>query len=158
MGQRHRVLADALAPSWHRRDLSGQDFTASPRRSRSLWRRVRAHGGLRALRAVPGLCIVIEVQFVLLLRRSLRLEGGAEALHPCVVPAPALGRHAAADLVAALIGVDQELLGFDLAVPQGPVGGCWAELLLLQVLGHTIGAVAWVPARPKPASGLGLER
>jgi len=110
----------------------------------------RTHGGLRALRAVPGLCIVIEVQFV--------FEGGAEALHPCVVPAPALGRHAAADLVAALIGVDQELLGFDLAVPQGPVGGCWAELLLLQVLGHTIGAVAWVPARPKPASGLGLER
>ena len=150
MGQRHRVLADALAPSWHRRDSSGQDFTASPRRSRSLWRRVRAHGGLRALRAVPGLCIVIEVQFV--------FEGGAEALHPCVVPAPALGRHAAADLVAPLIGVDQELLGFDLAVPQGPVGGCWAELLLLQVLGHTIGAVASVPARPKPASGLGLER
>ena len=38
------------------------------------------------------------------------------------------------------------------------IGSCWAELLLLQVLGHTIGPVAWVPARPEPASGLSHER
>ena len=61
-------------------------------------------------------------------------EGGAKALHHGVVPATALGRHAAADpvvvqqlsvalceVLAALIGVDQELIGFDLAVAQGPV-------------------------------------
>ena len=29
-------------------------------------------------------------------------------------------------------------------------GCCWAELLLLQALGLTIGPVAWVPARPEP--------
>ena len=120
-----------------------------------------------------------------------------------VIPATALGRHAAADLVALqqlpvgrrsvlapLIGIDQELIGFDLAVTEGPVeglqhqcslhrgahgpadhaaavqidpdrqvspaccgadvgdvtsptavGGCWAELLLQQVLGHTTGPV-----------------
>ncbi len=63
-------------------------------------------------------------------------EGGEKALHHGVVPATTLGRHAAADLVvlqqlsvalgavlAALIGVDQELIGFDLAVAQGPVEG-----------------------------------
>ncbi len=54
-------------------------------------------------------------------------------LSTVVVPAATLGRHAAADLVdlqqlpmargwvlAALIGVDQELIGFDWAVAQGP--------------------------------------
>ena len=51
------------------------------------------------LRAFQGLCIVIKVQFVLLLR-SLRLEGGEKALHHRVISATALGRHAAADLVA----------------------------------------------------------
>ena len=69
--------------------------------------------------AVQDLCIVIEAQFV--------FEGGEEALHHGVVPAAALGRHAAADLVvvqqlpvrrcpvlAPLIGVDQEPVGFDL--------------------------------------------
>ena len=45
----------------------------------------------RLLRAFQGLCIVIEVQFV--------FEGGEEALHHRVIPAAALGRHAAADLV-----------------------------------------------------------
>ena len=80
------------------------------------------------LRAFQGLCIVIEVQFV--------FEGGEKALHRRVIPATALGRHAAADLVAlqqlpvghgpilaALIGVDQELIGFYLAVTEGPVEG-----------------------------------
>lgn len=164
------------------------------------------------LRAVQDLGIVIEVEFV--------FEGGEEALHHSVVPATALGRHAAADLsafqqlpvrgcpvLAPLIGVDQELIGFDLAVSQSPVEGlqhqrrlhggahgpaddaaavqvdpdrqipptgCGAdvgdvtgpaavgcqgrELLLQQVLGHTTGPVALVPAWPEPAPGLGLER
>ncbi len=63
-------------------------------------------------------------------------ESGKKALHHGVVQAAALGRHAAADLVAlqqlpvgrgavlaALTGVDQKLIEFDLAVPQGPVQG-----------------------------------
>jgi len=43
------------------------------------------------LGAVQDLGIVIEAQFV--------FEGGEKALHHGVVPAAALGRHAAADLV-----------------------------------------------------------
>ena len=63
-------------------------------------------------------------------------EGGEEALHHGVVPAAALGQHAAGDLsafqqlpvghrpvLAPLIGVNQELIRFDLAVPQSPVEG-----------------------------------
>ena len=63
-------------------------------------------------------------------------EGGEKAFHHSVIPATALGRHAAADLaalqqlpvgrspvLAALVRVDQELLRFDLAVPKSPVEG-----------------------------------
>ena len=80
------------------------------------------------LGAVQDLGIVIEAQFV--------FEGGEEALHHGVVPAAALGRHAAGNLaafqqlpvrrcpvLAPLVRVDQELIGFDLAVPQSPVEG-----------------------------------
>ena len=163
------------------------------------------------LGAVQDRDIVIEAQFV--------FEGGEETLHHGVVPAAAFGRHAAADreifqqlpigrcaVLAPLIGVDQALIGFDLAVSQSPVQGlqhqrrlhrgahgpadhaaavqvdpdrqipparcgtdvgdvtgpaavgrCWAELSLQQVLCHTTCSVAWVPARPEPPSGLGLE-
>ena len=61
-------------------------------------------------------------------------EGGEKALHHGVVPATALGRHAAADLVcrqqlpvggrpvlAPLVRMNQQLIGFDLTVSQGPV-------------------------------------
>jgi len=80
------------------------------------------------LGAVQDLGIVIECQFV--------FEGGEKALHYGVVPAAALGRHAASDLVvfqqlpvgrcpvlAPLVRVDQKLIGFDLAVSQSPVQG-----------------------------------
>ena len=80
------------------------------------------------LGAVQGHSIVIEAHLV--------FKGGEKALHHCVVPAAALGRHAAADLVvfqqlpvgrrpvlAPLVCVDQELIGCDLAVPQSPVEG-----------------------------------
>jgi len=80
------------------------------------------------LRAVKGLYIVIEVQ--------LMFEGGEEALCHRVIPTAALGRQAAADLVAlqqppvdrcpvlaALILVDQELLGFDRV---REIAGPWA--------------------------------
>jgi hypothetical protein len=63
-------------------------------------------------------------------------EGGEQALHHGVIPSAPLGRHAASDSVgsqqfavgggpvlAALIGMDQQLLGFQLALPQGPVEG-----------------------------------
>jgi hypothetical protein len=78
--------------------------------------------------AVQGHGIVIGLQFV--------VEGGEEALHHGVVPEAALGRHAASDLSAcqqlavgrrpvltALIGVDQMLIRFDLAIAQSPVEG-----------------------------------
>jgi len=80
------------------------------------------------LRSVQDLGIVIEAKFV--------FEGGEEAPHHSVVPAAALGRHAAAVLsafqqlpvgrcpvLAPLIRVDQALIGFDLAVYQSPVQG-----------------------------------
>lgn len=72
------------------------------------------------------LSIVIEVQ--------LQLEGGEKALHHRVVPAAALGGHAAGDLVlgeqfavvvgpvlAALIRVDEQLFWLHPAVAEGPV-------------------------------------
>ena len=72
--------------------------------------------------------IVIEVQF--------KLEGGEETLHRGVVPAAALGGHAAGDLVlpqqvpvvggpvlTALIPVEEQLLLRHLSVAEGPVEG-----------------------------------
>jgi len=86
------------------------------------------HFSDQLLGAVQDCGIVIEIQFV--------FEGGEKALHLGVVPTAVFGRHAAADLpifqqlpigrcplLAALVGVDQKLIGFDLAVPQGPVEG-----------------------------------
>ena len=80
------------------------------------------------LGAVQDLGIVIEAQFV--------FEGGEEALHHGVVPAAALGGHAADDLLlpeqiavvggpvlAALVGVQQQRLRRHLAVTEGPVEG-----------------------------------
>ena len=54
---------------------------------------------LQLLRSDQLLAIVIEVQLQLLLRRSLQLEGGEQALRNSVIPTAALGGHAAADLV-----------------------------------------------------------
>ena len=72
--------------------------------------------------------VMVEVQFV--------LEGGEQALHHGVIPTAALGGHAAGDamglqklavsggpVLAALIGVDQQLVSFHLALTQGPVEG-----------------------------------
>jgi hypothetical protein len=63
-------------------------------------------------------------------------EGGEEAIHHGIVPAVALGGQAAVDLavhqqlplgrgplLTSMIGVDQELIRFDSAVPQGSVEG-----------------------------------
>ena len=71
--------------------------------------------------AVQSCGIVVELQFM--------FEGGEEALHRGVVPVVTYGRHAAGVLsasqqlpvghrpvLAPLIGVDQELIRFDLAV------------------------------------------
>ena len=72
--------------------------------------------------------MVIEIEF--------QFQGGEEALHHSVVPAAALGGHAADDLalpqqvavvggpvLAALIRVQEQLLRFHLPVAQGPVEG-----------------------------------
>lgn len=72
--------------------------------------------------------VVIEVQLV--------IEGREKSLHYGVIQAATHGRHAAADLflvarlaighgapLAALIGMDKELIWFDLAVAQGSAQG-----------------------------------
>ena len=89
---------------------------------------------LQLLRSDQLLAIVIEVQLQLLLRRSLQLEGGEQALRNSVIPTAALGGHAAADLVllqqdpvvggpvlAALIRVDEQELRLQQTVIEGAV-------------------------------------
>ncbi len=83
---------------------------------------------VQLLGAVQGHGIVIKLQFL--------FKGGEEALYHGVVPAAALGRHSAANLgaleqlpvhprsaMSPLNRLDQELIRFDMAVPQNPVQG-----------------------------------
>jgi hypothetical protein len=91
-------------------------------------RRSRTPNGFAAVEKTTGSQPVIEIQFV--------FEGGQEDLHHSVVPAAALGRHAATGLVAlkklpvgrspvlaSLIRMDQELIGLNLPVTQRLVQG-----------------------------------
>lgn len=74
-------------------------------------------------------------------------ECGEEALHHSHLPAAAFCRHGGSHIfavqqlpvgrgavLAALIGLDQELIGFDLAVAQGPVQGFQHQGEVLQVV------------------------
>jgi len=117
------------------------------------------------LGAIQDLGIVIEVQFV--------FQGREEALHHCVVPAAALGRHAAGDLAACqqlpvrrcpvlapLVRVNQELIGFDLAVPQSPVEGFQHQRGLhggAHGPADHAAAVQFDPDRQVPPTGCGAD-